>query len=112
MRPLHVKKTGHMFKKRYEHIIRETSRRSLALSRGSREAILAKKMIYLNQIEEAEEYIRLLRLTCALLDTELEYADDQVTTVKSVLQSKGIPEISLSDYEDDDFVVAEQFTSP
>lgn len=87
--------------KRYQHLIRDTSRRSLALARSNRNTILAKKKFRCSQIEEAEEYLGLLRQECALLDMEIMDADDEVNGVKCALNTKRIAESSLSDDEDD-----------
>lgn len=90
--------------KRYHHLIRDTSRRSLSLARSNRDEIMLKKKLYLKRIESAEEYIGLLRQECALLDIEIADADDEVTTVRGILNKKAIAECSLSDNEDGDFI--------
>lgn len=90
--------------KRYRHLIRDTSRRPVSLSRSNRAAILAKKKLNLALIEEAEEYIESLRQKCALLNVEVLAADDEVANVRGILNQKGIAECSLSDQDDDDGV--------
>jgi hypothetical protein len=62
-------------------------------------------------INETEEYLGLLRARKALVELRLSEADDQVGIVREILDSDGIPEISLSDDEDSSSVVAPP-TSP
>lgn len=90
--------------KRYHHLIRDTSRRSLSLARSNRDEVMLEKKLYLKRIESAEEYIGLLRQKCALLDIEMTDCDDEVTTVRGVLNTNSIAECSLSDNEDGDFI--------
>lgn len=87
--------------KRYRHLIRETSRRSLSLARTNHSTILATKRVYLARIEQAEEYIGLLRQECALMDMDLVDADDDIAEVRGVLSMKAIAECSLSEDEDE-----------
>ena len=51
-------------------------------------------------INETEEYLGILREKKALLHLRLAEADDQIGVVREVLDSDGIPEVSLSDDED------------
>lgn len=90
--------------RRYHHLIRDTSRRTLSLARSNREAVAAERKHCLKQIESAEEYIGLLRQTCALLDAEMTEADDEITAVRGMLNKRAIAECSLSDNEDGDFI--------
>ena len=48
------------------------------------------------QIDEAEEYIGLLRVKQAAIQTVAD-ADEQIGVVWNILDSDGIPEVSLSD---------------
>ncbi|KAF7969078.1 hypothetical protein HWV62_28376 [Athelia sp. TMB] len=87
--------------KRYRHIVRDASRRSLSLARTNRGAILAQKKLAIIQIEQAEEYIGLLRRQCVLLDLEMADADNGTVGVMSNMNREFISECSLSDDEDE-----------
>jgi len=52
-------------------------------------------------INEAEEYIGLLRARKAAIQTQVADAEEQIGVVRDILDSDGIPEISLADDEDD-----------
>lgn len=54
------------------------------------------------RIDEAEEYIGLLRASQAAIQTQVADADEQIGIVRHILDSDGIPEISLSDEDDGD----------
>jgi hypothetical protein len=50
-------------------------------------------------INEIEEYLGILREEKAFLDMQMVEAEEQVGMVREVLDSEGIPEVSLSDDE-------------
>jgi len=50
-------------------------------------------------INEIEEYLGILREEKAFIDMQMVEAEEQVGMVREVLDSEGIPEVSLSDDE-------------
>ena len=51
-------------------------------------------------INETEEYLGLLREKRAIIQTRVSNAEEKIGMAQEVLDSNGIPEISLSDDED------------
>lgn len=88
-----------------------SARKALSFARAVRATLQAEEQSALMHINETEEYLGLLRARKALIELRLSEADDQVGTVREILDSDGIPEISLSDDEDSSSVVAPP-TSP
>ena len=86
--------------KRYFHVIKDTYRRSLALGRTNRDSLEIEKKLHLKRIEEAEQYIGLLRQEVALLDMQLSKKYQQITSARGFLDKEAITEHSLSDDED------------
>lgn len=67
-----------------------------------RNTLHAQEELEAMRINEAEEYLGLLRAKMAITQVQVAEADEQIGIVRELLNSDGIPEVSLSDDEDDD----------
>lgn len=65
-----------------------------------RNTLHAQEELEAMRINETEEYLGLLRARMAMTQTQVAEADEQIGMVREVLNSDGIPEVSLSDDED------------
>ena len=54
----------------------------------------------MKEIIEMEEELGCLRIRRAMMEVQISEADDQIARVQEMLNQEGIPEISLSDDED------------
>ena len=54
----------------------------------------------MKEINEMEEELGCLRIRRAMMEVQISEADDQIARVREMLNREGIPEISLSDDED------------
>ena len=90
---------------------RASARKALSFARAVRATLQAEEQSAIMHINETEEYLGLLREKKALIELRLAEAHDQVGAVREVLDSDGIPEISLSDDEESSSVTSPP-TSP
>jgi len=85
---------------------RASARKALSFARAVRATLQAEEQSAIMHINETEEYLGLLREKKALIELRLAEAHDQVGAVREVLDSDGIPEISLSDDEESSSVTS------
>jgi hypothetical protein len=78
---------------------RNSACRALSFARAVRATLKAKQDSASMHINEIEEYLGILREEKAFIDMQMVEAEEQVGMVREVLDSEGIPEVSLSDDE-------------
>lgn len=67
-----------------------------------RRTLIAEEELNNRRIEEAEEYLGVLRSHHGVIMLQVDCADEEIGRVKHSLDTDGIPEISLSDEEDNE----------
>jgi hypothetical protein len=79
---------------------RKGARQALSFARAVRASLKADEDSASMHINEIEEYLGILREEKASIESQVAEAEEQIGMVREMLDSNGIPEVSLSDDED------------
>jgi hypothetical protein len=79
---------------------RKGARQALSFARAVRASLKADEDSASMHIDEIEEYLGILREEKASIESQVAEAEEQIGMVREMLDSNGIPEVSLSDDED------------
>lgn len=88
--------------RKLESYSRLSARRTLGYVQAVRATLRAKIDSAMKEINETEEELGCLRIRKVMMEVQMSEADDQIAMVREMLNKDGIPEIPLSDHEDDD----------
>ena len=79
---------------------RKGARQALSFARAVRASLKADEDSASMHTNKIEEYLRILREEKASIESQVAEAEEQIGMVREMLDSNGIPEVSLSDDED------------
>jgi hypothetical protein len=84
-----------------QHLKRTNARKLLTLARASREAARADAISARSRLDELRKAVEVFRVQEIIALAKLSDADQQIGAICGALDIMGIPEVSLSDGEDD-----------